>query len=420
MFLVSSFPFFLYALLLYRKKGVSFYLSIFIGLSFVLAFISPLSQPVETLKDFFNLIFIVSTMLLVVYAFKPYYVYSLKESYHESGFFWPTVYVLIFFLFLALFLNGFIVYKSFSFIVIESANITEFKNDGLANELIRQWVDPKLVTVANLFSPMGYLALGLHFYFLLKRNVLLALIFFVLALNLPLNSLHGLSRAGMVHFLLVYAFMYLYIRPLLPASHRKFFRNLGGIFVFIFLSVFLFITNARFGEGNYYSRYSELSPFWHDKTVLISILDYASQWLSNALIVLSGYSLDSIWFGKSFKIFEIGAVFFGFEYQSYADVRQATLGEHASKFLGLVTVLIFDFGYIVTVFVLLVFFVIVRCLAPRKRVLSKNNILFFPVLIAAPIMFFTNNYFSNTALSVGVVLLILTVFILNLSFRRRS
>jgi len=420
-FLVFSFPFFLYSFLLCKKRNVAFYLSIFIGVSFVLAFISPLSQAVESLGDFLNLMFIASLLLSMVHAFRPYHGRFVNFPSKEPDFFWPFVCFLIFSLLGVLVLNVFIVYKSFTYIIIQGSDITEFKNQGLAYELIRQWVNPKLVTVANLFSPLGYVAIGLHFYFLLKNKLFFSFVFFILALNLPLSSLHGLSRAGLVHFILIYTFMFLYIQSSLNVPLRSFFRKLGLTFWLLFLVAFLFITYSRFGDGSYHSRYSGLGSFWEHNTVILSLLDYGSQWITNALVVLELYTPDKIWFGKSsFKVFEIGAGILGVDYQNYADIRQLTLGENASKFLGLVAVLIYDFGYIFTVLIFFLFYFLVRYFAPEMNVINKRSLIYFPILIAVPVMFFTNNYLASSSLSVGIVYLVCSAFILHLNIRRRA
>lgn len=417
MFLLASFPFFLYSIFL-SKKSVSFYLAVLFGSSFVFAFISPLSQGVENLGDFLNLSLIVSLLLILVYSFQPYYAVGLKKYGDEPDFFWPSVYFLAVCLSLAFVLNSIIVSKSLSFILTEQIPIKVYKNQGLAHEGIRTWFNPMLVTFVNLLSPLGYVALGLHFYFLLKSKTTLALIFFMLSLNLPLNSLHGLSRSGLIHYLFVYFFMYVYIRPAISERIRNAIRPWGQLFVFALLAFLLFITIQRFGAGNYTARYNDLSSFWGDNAVLISMLDYGSQWISNALVVLRSYSLDNIWIGKSFRIFEIIANLLGFDYQNYRDIRKVTLGEYGNNFIGLFPVLIFDFGYILTVLLTLVFCFITRVSTQKNGYISKNNIFFFPFLIAAPAMFFTNNYYSNTALSVGMVLSVFYVFLLKLSFRR--
>lgn len=419
MFLISSLLFFLYSFFLCKKKSIAYYLSLFIGFSFILAFISPLSQQVATLKEFANLVFMISALLVIVHAFRPYYVKSLNFPAEEPTFFWLFVYLLVFMLSLAFILNIFIVYKSIGFVFLESANITNFKNEGLANELIRQWVNPRLVTFVNLLSPMGYVAIGLHFYFLLKKNVFYSFVFLILALNLPLSSLHGLSRSGLVHFSLIYVFMFFYIRPSLNASQKKIFSRFGFTFLLIFLIFFIFISGSRFGEGSYHSRYSDLGSFWEGKTILLSTLDYGSQWVTNSLVVLNEYSPDKLWLGKSsFKVFEIGAGLIGLDYQSYADVRQLTLGEYASKFLGLIAVLVYDFGYIGTILVLIVFFTLIRYFSPKKNEVSKKSIIYFPILIAVPVMFFTNNYLSNASLSIGIIFLVISAFLLHLNYRR--
>jgi oligosaccharide repeat unit polymerase len=417
-FLISSTLFFLYSFFVCKQRNVAFYLSILIGTTFALAFISPLGHTERSFVDYFNLIFTVSLLFVMVHAFRPYHARVIIYPSKEPDLFWPFVYFLIFSLFCALALNIFIVYKSFVFIVTEGSRINEFKNQGLANDLIRRWVNPSLVTAANLISPLGYVALGLHFYFLLQNRRFLSFVFFIFALNLPLSSMHSLSRSGLVHFILIYIFTYVYVESLLTKPMKRFFRKLGLIFSLIMLTVLAFITVTRFGEGSYYSRYTGLGYFWDHNTVLLSLLDYSSSWVTSGLIVLESYTPDKIWFGKSFfKIYEISASIIGLDYQTYYDARMLTLPEHASKFLGLIAVLVYDFGYIFTVVIFALLFFLIRNFAPKTNVIRKKKLLYFPILISVPVMFFTNNYLANTNLSIGILYLVLSALILQSNFR---
>jgi len=238
--------------------------------------------------------------------------------------------------------------------------------------------------------------------------------------NYRSNNIHFDLKVGEGYLLLCLSLFYfssfqLKIQDMiiLPAWHY--------IFLLLFLVAFLFITYSRFGDGSYHSRYSGLGSFWEHNTVILSLLDYGSQWITNALVVLELYTPDKIWFGKSsFKVFEIGAGILGVDYQNYADIRQLTLGENASKFLGLVAVLIYDFGYIFTVLIFILFYFLVRYFAPEMNVINKRSLIYFPILIAVPVMFFTNNYLASSSLSVGIVYLVCSAFILHLNIRRRA
>ncbi len=415
---IFSLPFFMYSFLLCRKKSVAFYLSVFIGSSLILTSVSPLVHGIDSLPDFYNMIFTVTMLLIVVHSFRGYYLEELIIKENESTLFWPFIYVLIFSLTIVLVINFYIVYKSTTLILLEGVSVGEFKNEGLAQIMIRQWVNPNLVTIANIFSPLGYLTIALHFYFLRNKKIAYSIVFLILSFNLPLSSLHGLSRAGVFHFLLIYTFFFLYIQPSLSSQLRSFFKKIAVLFFGLFLLIFVLITESRFGEDSNYSRYENLGTFWSSNQELLSVVDYGTQWSSNGLEVLENYTIDQTWFGKSnFKIVEIIAGIFDIDYEKYSDVRQNTLGEYASKFLGLIAVLVYDFGYVLATLVIFIFFFTVKYFSPQNHKGNLKNIIFFPILIAVPVMFFTNNYLSTTSLSVGIVLLILSSLVLRSSIQ---
>ena len=171
----------------------------------------------------------------------------------------------------------------------------------------------------------------------------LSVFFLLLSLNVPLAGLHGLSRSGIVQFILMYAFFYLYSYPAISGRVRL----KINFFVFLILSsvllAFYYITNARFSGS--YSK-SDVDESVIENRAIYSIFDYFSQWSVNGITVMGNFSLEKIWYGKSSRTFldEVLARS-GMDMVSYVELRKLTLDDNASSFNGLVATLLYDFGY---------------------------------------------------------------------------
>ena len=220
-----------YSLLFVRRRTIAFYIILFFLCSSFFGIVIGNVPEMNSFLDFFNIIYTLFILCLFCTCFKNYRLYDVAVPINVGAFKFLFVFLSLS-LVLSFVINLLIIYKSFSYIMISGADITSFKNEGEAAILIRQWVDPNLVRFANFASPLGLLALAFHFYYLIKVRLYLSVFFLLLSLNVPLAGLHGLSRSGIVQFILMYAFFYLYSYPAISGRVRL----KINFFVFLILS----------------------------------------------------------------------------------------------------------------------------------------------------------------------------------------
>jgi hypothetical protein len=323
---------------------------------------------------------------------------------------------------IALFTNAFIVYKSISLIFLDSIDITSYKNEGEAADMIKSWVPGPLLSLTHLFSPVAYIAFSLHFYYFIKKEYKMSMIFFIISLNMPLHGLHGLSRSAPAQFILMYLFSLLYIQSSLSFKLKRKILAIGGVFIIGILSVLVIITKSRFDENRYYDNHIPYTSIIQDKTVY-SIVDYLTQWNYQNIETLRNFSNDKIWYGKGSTPFAtmFSKKFLG-DTESYVDTREKTLGRSSSAFNGLVSTMVYDFGYVMALFFALFFHYIVRRNGPRKGYVSFASFSTFSVLISIPALSFGNNVMSALIFSIAIVYIIILniYFKVSLSFSRSN
>lgn len=402
-----------YALLIRKKTSVAFFLAILVVSSSVSGLLINNVPVIEDFKSIFNLVFIALILFVIVHSFKDYSLKGIRRPFVSK----TKKYILLIVSLISLLVligNIFIVYKSFYYVFSNDINITSYKNEGEAALLIRQWVPPLLVTFVNIFSSLGYVALGFHFYFLINRKIGMSLFYLLISMNIPLNGLHGMSRSASVEFILIYIYYCFYIYGALDREIRLKVKYCSISVVSILLIGFYYITDARFTNSSYYS--IEHSSIIQNKS-LFSIFDYFSQWCVNGLEVIDQFSFDKLMYGKSFSIL-IDSILnvVGFETVSYTELRYATLDLKASAFNGLVATLVYDFSHLCAFLFSLTFFLVVRSLGPRDGIIPLGNFILFGVLIAVPVMFFGNNQLSTVMLQMGVLYSVITCFIIRVKF----
>ena len=412
--MVSVLFFSVYAVFIGSKKPVALYLAILIALSSVSGFLVGRLPDLLNLVDVFNYAFTILILFIFIHGFKGYRLVNIKEPSNLKSFKYILFFIILC-LTISLLLNVHIVNKSIGYILSSGSSITTFKNEGEAAILIRQWVHPYLVRTANIFSPLGYIALGLHFYYLVKAKWKLTLVFFLLSLNIPLVGLHGLSRSTIVQYILMYALYYFYVYPAI-GKKIKFKINIAALLVGLLISIaFYNITDSRFSSSSYYS--IESTGLIQNK-ILYSIFDYFSQWNQNGIEVMGSFTLDKLWYGKSsLTLLDTALDLIGVENTKYIDIRKETLGSKASSFNGLVANLLYDFGHLFALIFSVFFFLIVRALGPKRGSIKLSNFIYFSVLVTVPVMFFTDNYLSVIMLNIAIVYTIVISFMLKLKLK---
>ncbi len=392
----------IYVWFLSKRKPIAFYIGLLIILTLLLAWLIGTLPVIESTSDIFLVVYQAIVLIILVHGFSSYYgLKEIRSSISLSGYKAFERIILIGGI-LVFFVNAYIVYKSFGLIFAQTVNIQDFKNEGGAADYLTRWVGGSLLFVVRFFSPLGFFALGLHFYYLSKNTGGKAFLFFLIALNVPLQGLHALSRSATTQFLLMYAMYLIYALHTLSFKNKKRIIKLSILVGALFISGLVIITNTRFSEG-----YSVPEKSLVKNTSLYSALDYGSQWVQNSQKVLTSFSNEKIIAGKSsLPLYYFVRQRLGYFDSSLSEDKIQVLGKkQASKFNGVVASFLYDFGYFFSVVFALMYFFIVRYNAPRKGKVSLFSFLSFSVLIPLPILFFSNNVYSSITLQLAMVYL---------------
>lgn len=303
----------------------------------------------------------------------------------------------------------YILTQIFSLLLLGSITVQEHKNEGGAAALWNTMVPHFFITLGNIIAPLGYFFLSLHFCYLVNGNSKKAAKFFVLSLCLVLNGLIALSRSVSTQYVLLYATILFCILPLLnKKTKRKVFSIaivlLGGIIICMAV-----ISTSRFSE--YYTRESTTKEAIVDETeqpLLFSLLDYFSQWEENGLIIMKRHKPEyNSWglYNSCGLAVQIQQTLYGAENVNNARNKKydAILKEQQSAFHGLVSRLIYDFGFIGTILFILLYARIVRKLGPSNGNLSFKSLLSLTVILPACVVFWVGNGFSSLNLDLAII-----------------
>jgi len=119
--------------------------------------------------------------------------------------------------------------------------------------------------LAGIGSSLAYFSLFLFFYFLshFPKKKLLIVLLLISSFADPLTSLSIVGRGGIVRWLLVFIFLFLFFKSKLPYGMKQKIMRYGLIISVPFILIFSIITLSRFSDREY--------------SVLFSILNYAGQ-----------------------------------------------------------------------------------------------------------------------------------------------
>jgi len=308
-------------------------------------------------------------------------------------------------------INVYIVYSTMTHFLAGDFSVVEFKNGGDTQLKLSAFVSPILLTYTNYFSSLGFLGLGLHFYFLVKgKSDWLVAAMFIVSLNLPLSGLQALSRAFTVLYLFQYVFLFLFVKDVMPVPFKKLVYRAGSIAFLLILILFFVISYNRFsGESGHYT-----IPDGSLITdpLFFSTLDYFSQWLRNGFVTFELFDLNKFWGAKTFSTtIDRFQSLLGYSSKTYVELRYATLGTYASKFNGIVSTLVYDLTHVGVILFLMINAFFIKLFSSNKSLfLEPKTIIMLPFFFSIPSMFFTNNFGVYLSIQLGFVYAV--VFIL--------
>jgi oligosaccharide repeat unit polymerase len=269
-------------------------------------------------------------------------------------------------------------------------NIAEFKAEGAFLKLYDQ-----IPYFANIFryayvsQNFGYIAIPIFFYFLSKSDKKSALISLLLSFSSLISGFAFYSRAQIFTFVLVFITYFFLIKSTLPFTIRKlsirYLKILSLIIIFLFIS----ITIIRFSSMDYYGDRIPVNSFIQNP-ILYSIFDYASQGFSNGYNQLESYNQSKNLYGEQLlrDLYQmlnfIGLISWD------ANVSQEKIdfayNYDGGAFNGYTAQLVYNFGYPISLFISIIYFVTVKFMFYRKNNLFLESNFIIILLLFIPIV----------------------------------
>ncbi len=309
---------------------------------------------------------------------------------------------------LVLVIDVFILYKIFTMLTSELFTVQEFKNEGGAEDVFASIVPHPLMTFGRLFSPLGYLYISFHFYYLILDKKRRAFKYLILSMVLVLNGIITLSRSATVEYLLVYTGILFFVMPLLRKSIRRSIIKYSFLFGMIILSLLFVVSSSRFSD--FYSKKSKNVAILDESQnpLFFSTIDYFSLWQEQSIEYLQKRKPGQIYYGM-YNSFGLGEMILKRIYGNKVinEKREKEifnkLGDISYSFHGPIARLVYDFGYIGSVLFVLIYFCVLNHFSPQKGVLRFRELLFIPLLLPLGVLFFVGNALGSLSLDIAII-----------------
>ena len=348
------------------------------------AFLVAKQSNYQTSTTFFNILFVNLNIFLII---APWRLIKFKSVFVKNDnrliFFKKILYK---FLFLHILLNTTILV----IILIFIPDISKFKAASGYLDLYEQ-----IPYFANVFryayvtQNLGYLAIPICFYHLGKFEIKKSIIALIYSSSSLIFGFATYSRASIFTFAVVFIVYFFLVKHTLPLTLQKKFYSVMKKVTFILVSLFLVMTVIRFSAMDYYGDRIPEESIIKDP-VVYSLVDYASQGYSNGLNLLENYSEKKNLKGEQlfYNIYQI-LNFFGF-YDWNSDDSQYKIDEaygyDGGAFNGYTTLLVFNFGYIITFLISLFYYAFVRFKLRKSSNITLETMYVLVLLVVIPIV----------------------------------
>jgi len=257
-----------------------------------------------------------------------------------------------------------------------------------------------LLLLATYLNYTAFFMLPLHFYYLVKRKYFYSILSLIFSLNIILEGIAIFSRSAMVLYLMLYLLYFIIFYTKIDIKRRSYILISALIILFFAGDVFARITTNRFDD------YTVETQFFVDNPQLYSVFDYIGQWYQNCNKVMSRYSFTTLNGELSFPFILVIANnlhLINYEPSMIESTLYAIWGDNFDKFNGIISNLLFDFGYIGTTMFTLLYYFVLRKLWPVQGAISFNKLLMLGTLFALPAMGIFNFYMKLANYNVLIV-----------------
>lgn len=390
--MILAIYFILFAVYYRQKSQIASSMALLIAFSALSGVLVGNAIEIDSFKSLFNLIFIIFIIHILISSFTKYRIdnFIIKTNPRKIKIVFN---ILLLASILSFVVNSYVFYKTIN---AGFEDFGAFKNSEIGGEFRYSLSIPHaFISLASFLSPSSFFMLGFAFYYFSNKNYKKAIFSFVLSLNMPLQGFTMFSRSWTITYFLLMIFYIILILPTIDKRTKNKLK-LSIIGISVPLIIYLFeVTNNRFNLNDYVDINSKSLI---QNGALYSTFDYFSQWLKNSIYVLSNYyNFESIQFGQSSNtlIPEISNIFGLIERENLLDARSKIWpSPYYYTFNGLVTELVFDFGYLGTILFAFLYKKIVNLLLPINRSINLYQLLNYGILVTLPLLSFTGNYLA--------------------------
>jgi oligosaccharide repeat unit polymerase len=268
----------------------------------------------------------------------------------------------------------------------------------------------------------GYLAIPIFYFYLKNQDKKESIFAFLLSSSSLLSGFAFYSRAQIFTYTLIFIIYFYLIKKTLPSFIQfkvsKFIRYSFLTIVFLFLV----ITYSRFSAMDYYGDRIPQNSVIKDP-IIYSLFDYASQSYSNGLYQLDRFNKSYGLHGEQFlrDVYQI-LNFFGlvnWDVKESQELIDAAYDYDGGAFNGYTAPLVFNFGYISTFLISLLYFFIIKSKLKNKKTLSLNSMFFLVLLLFIPTV---SIFYSGYAIIMFPIFLLLfckSLYTIRKIFRRK-
>jgi oligosaccharide repeat unit polymerase len=397
-------PFFFVLFSLYTKNKVYLFLILIQVVSYFTQFLVGRSINHYSFNTILNIFFVNLNLFLIIVPWR-YSKFSFSRVSENKEFiiFKSVLYKV---LTLNLLLNLIILV----IILIYIPDIASFKTEQSFRNLYEQI--PYFSTIfryAYVSQNLGYLAIPIFFYHLSRSEEGESLKALILSCSSLVSGFAFYSRAQIFTFVLVFVIYWFLVKKTVPIALQIVTTKVIKYTAIIVATLFIIITIVRFAAMDYYSeRIPENSII--KNPILYSLFDYASQGYPNGIKQLQDYSANKNLEGEQFfrdfyQIFNFIGVMNWDADESQEKINKA-YDYDGGAFNGYTCLLVFNFGYIMTFFISLTYFLVVYMQLKGRTTVSIESLFVLILLLITPVI---SIFYS--AYSLMIIPLLFLVFV---------
>jgi oligosaccharide repeat unit polymerase len=403
------FPFFLILFSLYKKNKVYLLLILIQIVSYFTQFLVGRYTEDYNLYTFLNIFFVNLNLFLIIAPWR-YSRFSFSTVSNNKEFL-----ILKSILYKVLTLNLLLNLIILVIILTYIPDIASFKTEQSFRNLYEQIpYFSNIFRYAYVSQNLGYLAVPIFFYHLSRSEKAESLKALILSCSSLVSGFAFYSRAQIFTFVLVFVIYWFLVKKTVPTSLQIITTKVLKYTAIIIATLFIIITIVRFAAMDYYSdRIPESSII--KNPIIYSLFDYASQGYPNGIKQLQDYSLNKNLNGEQFfrdfyQIFNFFGIMDWDADESQEKINKA-YDYDGGAFNGYTCLLVFNFGYIITFFISLTYYLVVYFKLKGRTTVSIESLFVLILLLITPVI---SIFYS--AYSLMIIPLLFLVFVKLFSF----